>query len=66
MIFAPVGGTGIGERVVLPLGEDGVHGDGILGATVYRLPVRPEIGQRVAIDHRGEQVDFFPFGDTSP
>jgi len=26
-----------GERIVLPLAEDGQHGDGVFGATVYRM-----------------------------
>jgi hypothetical protein len=65
-VFAPVGGSGIGERVVLPLGDDGLHADGILGATVYRLPVRPDSRQRLAIDHHNEQVEFFSFETATP
>jgi hypothetical protein len=34
-IFAADGTGGLDERIVMPLGEDGRHGDGILGATVY-------------------------------
>ena len=28
---------GCGERIILPLAEDGEHGDGILGATIYEM-----------------------------
>jgi hypothetical protein len=41
-IYGMFGGVGIGERVILPLGEDG-RSDGVLGATWYSL--RDEDGQ---------------------
>lgn len=37
-LFRKTGQTGIGERIMLPLADDGVHGDGVLGASDYELP----------------------------
>jgi hypothetical protein len=61
-VFARLGGTGYGERIVLPLAADGVHSDGVLGATVYRLGAPPVRGE-AAIDHLNEVVTFYPLGD---
>lgn len=36
-VFSHVGRVGIGERIILPLSEDGILGDGIFGATVYEV-----------------------------
>ena len=35
LVFQHVARYGQGERIMLPLAEDGEHGDGLLGATVY-------------------------------
>ena len=35
VIFDHLDHWGHGERIMLPLASDGVHGDGVLGATVY-------------------------------
>lgn len=36
---------GIGERIFLPLAGDGVHGDGVIGASDYDYPVaNPDYG----------------------
>lgn len=35
LVFSYAGRQGYGERVILPLAEDGIHGDGIIGATTY-------------------------------
>jgi hypothetical protein len=59
-VFRHAGGEGRGERIVLPLAEDGVHGDGVIGATVYRLGIRPTLGDQLSVVHHGEIVDFFP------
>ncbi len=51
---------GLGERIIMPLAADGVHGDGILGATIYST--NPNV-QQDAIPERyleAEKVDFFP------
>lgn len=37
LVFRHEGRGGHGERIILPLAEDGRNGDGILGATVYEL-----------------------------
>lgn len=37
-LFRKTGQTGIGERIMLPLADDGCHGDGLLGASDYELP----------------------------
>lgn len=36
-LFRKTGQTGMGERIMLPLADDGVHGDGVLGASDYEL-----------------------------
>lgn len=35
IIFKQMGQLGGGERIVLPLASDGLHADGILGATIF-------------------------------
>jgi len=35
MVFRQLHRFGYGERVMLPLADDGTHGDGILGCTTY-------------------------------
>jgi hypothetical protein len=37
MVFHHLERIGLGERIMLPLAADGVHGDGILGATTYEM-----------------------------
>jgi hypothetical protein len=59
-VYKLAGGEGWGERVVMPLGDDGEHGDGVFGATVYRLGARPMGSDKFAIDHLNEGIDFFP------
>jgi hypothetical protein len=59
-VFARSGGNGVGQRIVLPLAADGIHADGIFGATVYRLAIKPAMGDGLAIDHHNEIVDFYP------
>ena len=39
LVFAHLGRHGVGERIILPLADDGLHGDGIIGATKYDLAV---------------------------
>jgi hypothetical protein len=58
-VYVLAGGEGWGERIVMPLAADGRHGDGLLGATFYRLNIRPVAGE-VSIDHLNEAIDFFP------
>jgi len=56
-VFALSGRTGVGERVVLPLAEDGEHPDGVFGGTVYRLPGR--LRERITSGDL-HTVEFFP------
>lgn len=37
MVFRHLQQAGRGERIMLPVAADGVHGDGLLGATDYQL-----------------------------
>ena len=39
LVFLHVDRAVIGERIILPLADDGVHGDGIIGATIYDAAV---------------------------
>lgn len=41
MIFSHAGRQGTGERLILPLADDGSHGDGLIGATTYELVAPP-------------------------
>jgi len=59
-VFVRVGLTGHGERVVLPLADDGINADGILGATVYLLGITPTVRDGVSIDHHNEIVSHYP------
>ena len=45
-----------GERIMLPLSEDGETGDGILGATVYLASA----GVGAAPSYSDEKLDFYP------
>jgi hypothetical protein len=56
-VFAHVGRVGVGERIILPLAEDGVTADGILGATVYRLVDGPSAGDGACAEYR---LEYFP------
>jgi hypothetical protein len=60
MVFAQMGYTMAGERISLPLAEDGSTGDGIIGGTFYSaLP--PQTEERpLGPDFTPEHVDFFP------
>src|SRR5258708_95841 len=66
-VFVRAGRTGYGERIVLPLAADGIHADGLLGATVYRLGVKPEAGDRTSLQPQ-HQVDTHdpPAGGGGP
>jgi len=61
-VFVRLGGTGYGERIVLPLAGDGVRPDGVLGATVYRLGA-PPVRDGAAIDHHNEIVTYYKLTD---
>ena len=59
-VFIHAGRHGTGERVILPLAADGVHGDGILGATVYRLEPARRDQETAQWDLAAETVVYFP------
>lgn len=59
MVFGHVGRTLVGERIIMPLSEDGVHGDGILGGTIYH-PAENDTAHASGPDFAPEQVTFFP------
>ena len=59
-VFLHAGGQGTGERIVLPLADDGIQGDGVIGATVYRLGIGLTGLDKASIDHQNEIIDFYP------
>jgi hypothetical protein len=59
-VFAHAGRAGRGERIALPLSDDGWHCSGILGATVYRVAV-DDPRERPADDlYQNQDCQFFP------
>ncbi len=41
VVFEHFGRFGLGERITMPLADDGEHGDGIIGATEYGVTAEP-------------------------
>jgi hypothetical protein len=62
-VFANAGRSGCGERIVLPLADDGIHPDGLLGATVYRFGITPTGREGATIDHHSEIVSHYKVAD---
>ena len=60
LVFIHAGRYGRGERIILPLADDGVHGDGIIGATVYRLTPPSAADESRDSKASGEDVTFHP------
>ena len=60
MVFARMGYTMGGERIALPLADDGESGDGIIGGTYYTALPRPADDPPQGPDFTREQVAFFP------
>ncbi len=58
-VYVRHGYTGSGERIILPLASDGIHADGVLGATLYRFTIKPTATTR-QIRSRKETIAFFP------
>ncbi|HLI13693.1 MAG TPA: PAS domain-containing protein [Alphaproteobacteria bacterium] len=58
-VFIHAGRYGKGERIIMPLAEDGINGDGIFGATFYRT--EPELvgPEPPGIALAAEEVEFF-------
>ena len=59
-VYRASGRHGTGERISMPLADDGIRSDGIFGATVYAIG---DAGQdnRVVRDVASEEVEFFAF-----
>jgi hypothetical protein len=55
-VFDYAGRYGSGERIIMPLADDGTHADGLLGATTYAFakPSDPAMSQS------RELIQFFP------
>src|SRR6185312_12884824 len=62
-VYIRDGRNGAGERIVLPLADDGIHADGVLGATVYRFTGKHPQAHEASVGHSGEIVQLFPLGD---
>jgi hypothetical protein len=60
MMFAQMGYTMSGERISLPLSEDGDIGDGIIGGTFYSALPSPQEDLPLGPDFTPEHVAFFP------
>jgi hypothetical protein len=65
-VYVLTGGYGLGERIVLPLSEDGVTGDGVLGVTDYRLNMSDVRSVGATIDHDDEKISYYPLAPTRP
>jgi hypothetical protein len=59
-VFGQVERQGTCERIVLPLADDGITGDGVIGATVYHLPRRPHQRDGLRIVPKLEKIEYFP------
>jgi len=49
MVFQHVDRHGIGERIIMPLADNGTDGDGILGATIYDTIQGPAAGTEAEV-----------------
>ncbi len=57
-VFSHAHRIGLGERIIMPLADDGARGDGIFGATLYDPAPRQWTSD--ANPTAGEQVTFYP------
>jgi hypothetical protein len=60
MVFARMGYTMGGERIGLPLSEDGETGDGIIGGTFYSALPQADEARPLGPDFTQETVNFYP------
>lgn len=60
-VFSHMKRHGLGERIIMPLAADGIHGDGIFGATIYSInklaPLPSALADR---PEKAMRTDFFP------
>ena len=54
-VFDYAGHYGSGERIIMPLADDGVHPDGLIGATTYAFA-----SAGAATPQSQEEIQFFP------
>ena len=66
LVFLHIDRAVIGERIILPLAHDGVHGDGIIGATIYDAAVPLDEGGHVAPEFADEHEAYFELDDDAP
>jgi hypothetical protein len=64
MVFARMGLTTVGERIGLPLSEDGETGDGIIGGTFYTSLPPAQEDRPLGPDFTPEHVAFFPLDQS--
>lgn len=51
---------GLGERIIMPLAADGIHGDGIFGATIYSIDPGAPLPSATADRYQAAiQTEFF-------
>ena len=55
-VFDYAGHYGSGERIIMPLADDGRHADGLIGATIYAFT---SPGDSAALQPQ-EEIQFFP------
>jgi len=55
-VFDYAGRYGSGERIIMPLADDGTYADGLLGATTYAFARSGD----PAVPHSRELIQFFP------
>jgi hypothetical protein len=58
LIYRRLGRNFTGERIIVPLADDGLHADGLIGATVYN-PIAGGIQEEGPHLTGEERVDFF-------
>jgi len=54
-VYIEAGRYGTGERIVLPLADDGINGDGVIGATEYRLNL-----DGATLDDHQDDIKYYP------
>ncbi len=59
-VFLHAGRHGQGERIIMPLASDGIHGDGIFGATIYSPQPSAPPAEAARQTLLVVSVDFFP------
>ncbi|MGH6877952.1 MAG: hypothetical protein ACREHV_11340, partial [Rhizomicrobium sp.] len=59
-VFLHANSYGLGERIIMPLATDGIHGDGIFGATIYSIDQNAPLPDAAEDRYQqATQTDFF-------